>query len=169
MSISMYAASVPVFQQALGGLSGVLSKAAAHAEAKKIAPEVLLQSRLYPDMFHTLRQVQIACDFAKGTCARLAGVEVPSYEDTEVTFDDAQARIAKTLAFIATLPAASINGSEERQIVTQPGTARERTFAGQAYLLTYALQHFFFHTTTAYAILRHNGVEVGKKDFVGAN
>ena len=169
MSISMYAASVPVFQQALNALSGVLSKAAAHAEAKKIAPEVLLQSRLYPDMFHTLRQVQIACDFAKGTCARLAGVEVPSYEDTEVTFDDAQARIAKTLAFIATLPAAGINGSEERVIVTQPGTARERTFNGQAYLLTYALQHFFFHATTAYDILRHNGVEVGKKDFVGAN
>ena len=169
MSISMYAASVPVFQQALGALSGVLSKAAAHAEAKKIAPEVLLQSRLYPDMFHMLRQVQIACDFAKGTCARLAGVDVPAYEDTETTFDDAQARIAKTLAFIATLPVASINGSEERVIVTQPGTARERTFTGQAYLLTYALQHFFFHTTTAYAILRHNGVEVGKKDFVGAN
>ena len=125
MSISMYAASVPVFQQALGALSGVLSKAAAHAEAKKIAPEVLLQSRLYPDMFHMLRQVQIACDFAKGTCARLAGVDVPAYEDTETTFDDAQARIAKTLAFIATLPVAGINGSEERVIVTQPGTARE--------------------------------------------
>ena len=169
MSISMYSASVPVFQQALGALSGMLTKAAAHAEAKKIAPEVLLQSRLYPDMFHLLRQVQIACDFAKGTCARLAGVDVPAYEDTEVTFDDAQSRVAKTLAFIATLPAASINGSEERAIVTQPGTARERTFAGKAYLLTYALQHFFFHTTTAYAILRHNGVEVGKKDFVGAN
>lgn len=169
MSISMYAASVPVFQQALNALSEVLSKAEAHATAKNIAPEVFLQSRLYPDMFNCARQVQIACDFAKGTCARLGGVNVPNYEDKEVTVADLQARIAKTLAFIATIPAASINGSEERSIVVQPGTPRERTFKGQAYLLTYALQHFFFHTTTAYDILRHNGVEVGKKDFVGAN
>lgn len=165
----MYAASVPVFKQMLGGLSNFLAKADAHATAKKIDPNVLLQSRLYPDMFALMRQVQISCDFAKGTCARLAGAEVPSYEDTETSFADLQARIAKTLAFIDALPADSINGSEERQVVTQPGTAREKTFAGQAYLLTYGLPHFFFHTSTAYAILRHNGVEVGKKDFIGAN
>lgn len=165
----MYAASVPVFKQMLGGLSNFLAKAEAHATAKKIDPNVLLQSRLYPDMFALLRQVQIACDFAKGTCARLAGAEVPSYEDTETSFADLQARIAKTLTFIDALPADSINGSEERQVVTQAGTAREKTFAGQAYLLTYGLPHFFFHTSTAYAILRHNGVEVGKKDFIGAN
>ncbi len=169
MTISMYAASVPVFKQMLGGLSNFLAKAEAHATAKKIDPTVLLQSRLYPDMFNLTRQVQIAGDFAKGTCARLAGVEVPDYEDTEKTFAELQARITKTLAFIDALPADSINGSEERQIVTQPGTARERTFVGQAYLLTYAIPHFFFHTTTAYAILRHNGVEVGKRDFIGAN
>jgi uncharacterized protein len=169
MSISMYAASVPLFQQMLGGLSNFLGKAEAHAAAKNIAPEVLLQSRLYPDMFNLTRQVQIACDFAKGTCLRLAGSEVPNIADTEVTFADLQARIAKTLALIAAIPAASINGSEERVIVTSPGTARERTFAGQAYLLTYAIPHFFFHTTTAYDILRHNGVEIGKKDFIGAN
>lgn len=168
-SISMYAASVPVFKQMLGGLSNFLAKAEAHATAKNIAPEVYLQSRLYPDMFNLMRQVQIACDFAKGTCCRLAGAEVPSYTDTEVTFADLQARIAKTLALIDSLPAASIDGSEARAIVTSPGTARERTFTGQAYLLTYAIPHFFFHTTTAYAILRHNGVEVGKKDFIGAN
>jgi uncharacterized protein len=169
MSISMYSASVPLFQQMLGSLSNFLSKAEAHATAKNIAPEVFLQSRLYPDMFHLTRQVQIACDFAKGTCLRLAGSEVPSYEDNEVTFADVQARIAKTLALISAIPAASINGSEERAIVTQPGSPRERTFAGQAYLLTYAIPHFFFHTTTAFDILRHNGVEIGKKDFIGAN
>ena len=167
--ISMYAASVPVFKQMLGGLSHFLTKAEAHATAKKIAPEVLLQSRLYPDMFDLKRQVQIACDFAKGTCARLGGVEVPVYEDNEVSFADLQARVAKTVAFIDSIPVASIDGSEERVIVTGPGTPREKTFAGQAYLLTYAIPHFFFHTTTAYAILRHNGVEIGKKDFVGAN
>jgi uncharacterized protein len=169
MSISMYNASVPVFQQALNALSRVLSKAEAHAAAKNIAPEVFLQSRLYPDMFNFTRQVQIACDFAKGTCQRLAGQEVTPIADTELSFADLQARIAKTLELIAAAPATSIEGSEDRVIVLMPGSARERTFNGQAYLLTYALQHFFFHATTAYDILRHNGVEVGKKDFVGAN
>jgi uncharacterized protein len=169
MSISMYAASVPVFQQALNALSGVLSKAEAHATAKNISPEVFLQSRLYPDMFNFTRQVQIACDFAKGTCQRLAGQEVTPIADTEASFADLQARIAKTLELIAAAPAASIDGSEDRTIVLMPGTARERTFKGQAYLLTYALQHFFFHATTAYDILRHNGVELGKKDFIGVN
>jgi hypothetical protein len=169
MTISMYAASVPVFKQMLGGLSHFLAKAEAHATAKNIAPEVFLQSRLYPDMFNLMRQVQIACDFAKGTCQRLAGNEVTPIADAEVTFADLQARIAKTLELIGAISAASIDGSEERVIVTSPGTTRERTFAGQAYLLTYAIPHFFFHTTTAYAILRHNGVEIGKKDFVGAN
>jgi hypothetical protein len=165
----MYAASVPLFKQMLGGLSNFLAKAEAHAAAKNIAPEVYLQSRLYPDMFNLTRQVQIACDFAKGTCQRLAGNDVTPIADTEVTFADLQARIAKTLELIGAISAASIDGSEARVIVTSPGTARERTFSGQAYLLTYAIPHFFFHTTTAYAILRHNGVEIGKKDFVGAN
>jgi uncharacterized protein len=168
-SISMYSASVPLFLQMLGGLSNFLTKAEAHAAAKTFAPDVLLQNRLFPDMFNLTRQVQIACDFAKGTCQRLAGQEVTPIADTEATFADLQARIAKTLELIGAIPAASINGSEERIIVTSPGTARERTFAGQAYLLTYAIPHFFFHTTTAYNILRHNGVEIGKKDFIGAN
>lgn len=167
MTISMYAASVPVFKQMLGGLSIFLAKAEAYATTKKIDPSVLLQSRLYPDMFNLTRQVQIAADFAKGSCARLAGAEVPSYADTETTFAELQERIAKTLAFIEALPASSIDGSEEREIVTQAGTAREKIFAGQSYLLNYSLPHFFFHTTTAYAILRHNGVEIGKKDFIG--
>ena len=167
MTISMYQASVPVFKQMLGALSAVLAKAEAHAEAKKIAPEALLQARLYPDMFPLLRQVQIACDFAKGVSARIAGVDVPAYEDTEAGFAELQARIAKTLAFVSGLEAAQIDGSEERRIVTQAGTPKEKICNGQAHLLNYGLPHFFFHTTTAYAILRHNGVEVGKKDYIG--
>jgi hypothetical protein len=168
MTLSMYQASVPVFKQMLGGLSGVLAKAEAHATARKIDPVVLLQSRLYPDMFALLRQVQVACDFAKSVSARIAGVDVPSFEDKEESFADLQARIAKTLAFIDSLTAAQIDGSEERRIVTQAGTPKEKIFSGQSYLLNYGLPHFFFHTTTAYAILRHNGVEVGKKDFIGS-
>ena len=167
MTISMYAASVPVFQQMLGGLSGVLRKAEAHAAERKIDPNALLQARLYPDMFPLLRQVQVAADFAKSVSARLAGVEVPKMEDSELTFADLQARIAKTLAFIGGLAAADIDVASDRQIVTQAGTPKEKIFTGQSYLLNYGLPHFFFHTTTAYAILRHNGVEVGKKDYVG--
>ena len=167
MTISMYAASVPVFQQMLGGLSGVLRKAEAHAAERKIEPNALLQARLYPDMFPLLRQVQVAADFAKSVSARLAGVEVPKMEDSELTFADLQARIAKTLAFIGGLAAADIDVASDRQIVTQAGTPKEKIFTGQSYLLNYGLPHFFFHTTTAYAILRHTGVEVGKKDYVG--
>ena len=163
----MYQASVPVFKQLLGGLSAVLAKAEAHAVAKKIEPNALLQARLYPDMFTLLRQVQVACDFAKSVSARLAGVEVPGFEDMEQTFADLQARIAKTLAFIDSLTSAQIDGSETRQIVTQAGTPKEKIFTGQSYLFNYGLPHFFFHTSTAYAVLRHNGVEVGKKDYIG--
>lgn len=169
MSISMYAASIPVFQQSLNALSGVLSKAEAHAAAKNIAPEVLLQSRLFPNMFSLTRQVQVACDFAKGACMRLAGNEVPSYADTETTFTELQARITKTLALLGTIAASSIDGSEARNILLNPGTPRERMFAGQAYLLSYALPHFYFHVTTAYNILRHNGVELAKADYIGLN
>lgn len=164
----MYQASVPVFQQMLGGLSGVLTKAEAHATSRKIDPNALLQARLYPDMFALLRQVQVACDFAKSVSARIAGVDVPAFEDQEATFADLQARIAKTLAFMGGLTAAQIDGSEERKIVTQAGTPKEKIFNGQSYLLNYGLPHFFFHTTNAYAILRHNGVEVGKKDYIGS-
>ena len=167
MTLSMYQASIPVFKQLLGGLSAVLAKAEAHASAKKIDPHALLQARLYPDMFPLLRQVQVACDFAKSVSARLAGVEVPSFEDQEASFADLQSRIAKTLAFINSLTTAQMAGSETRQIVTQAGTPKEKIFTGESYLLNYGLPHFFFHTSTAYAVLRHNGVEVGKKDYIG--
>ncbi|APW36745.1 hypothetical protein RD110_05685 [Rhodoferax koreense] len=167
MTISMYAASVPVFKQMLGGLSAVLRKAEAHAAERKIDPNALLQARLYPDMFPLLRQVQVAADFAKSVSARLAGVDVPRMEDSELTFADLQARIAKTLAFIGGLAAADIDVASDRQVMTQAGTPKEKIFTGQSYLLNYGLPHFFFHVTTAYDILRHNGVEIGKKDYVG--
>lgn len=167
MTVSMYAASVPVFKQMLGSLSAVLTKAETHALSKKIDPAALTEARLFPDMFPLRRQVMIAADFAKGACARLASVEVPKYEDTEQTFAELQARIAKTLAFLDTLSAAQIDGSEERDISLVSG-GQPREFKGQPYLLHYALPHFYFHVTTAYAILRHNGVELGKRDFIGS-
>ncbi|WP_166360233.1 DUF1993 domain-containing protein [Pseudomonas akapageensis] len=168
MSISLYAASVPVFKQMLTALSGVLAKAEAHATAKKIDPNALLQARLYPDMFPLTRQVQIAVDFAKGVSARLAGVEVPSYPDTEQTFAELQDLLKKVLAFVDGIKPEQIDGQEGREIVTRPGTDKEKRFTGQSYLLSYGLPQFFFHVTTTYAILRHNGVEVGKRDFMGA-
>ncbi|MBI5907726.1 MAG: DUF1993 domain-containing protein [Burkholderiales bacterium] len=167
MTLSMYQASVPVFKQMLGALSGVLAKAEAHATARKIDPNALLQARLFPDMFALLRQVQVAADFAKSVSARIAGVDVPSFEDKEESFADLQARIAKTLAFLDSLSPAQIDGSEDRKIVTQAGTPKEKVFTGQSYLLNYGLPHFFFHVTSAYAILRHNGVGVGKTDYIG--
>jgi hypothetical protein len=168
MSLSMYEASVPVFTQLLTALDANLAKAAAHVTDKKIEPDALLRARLFPDMFELVRQVQIACDFAKSVPARLAGVEVPSYEDNESTFADLHARIAKTLAFVGSLDAAKLEGSEEREIVLRPGTPKEKRLGGKAYLLGYGLPQFFFHVTTAYALLRHNGVEIGKKDFMGS-
>lgn len=168
MTTSLYGTSVPVFKQMLGSLSTMLSKAQAHAEARNIEPAVLLQARLYPDMFPLLRQVLIACDFAKGVSARLAGVDVPAYEDNEVSFADLQIRIDKTLAFINGIAPAQFEGSTTREVVTQAGTPKEKRFLGTSYLVNYGLPHFFFHVTTAYNILRHNGVEVGKKDYVGS-
>ena len=166
---SMHAASVPVFRQMLGSLKGLLAKAEAHAAARGFEPGVLLQARLYPDMFPLLRQVLIACDFAKGAAARLAGAEVPSVPDNEQTVAELQARIDSTIAFLDSLPAADFDGAETRAIVLRPGTPREQRFdGGEGNLLHYALPQFFFHVTTAYALLRHNGVEVGKRDFMGA-
>jgi uncharacterized protein len=167
MTTSLHGTAIPVFKQMLGGLSGVLGKAEAHASTRNIEPMALLQARLFPDMFHLLRQVQVACDFAKSVAARLAGVDVPSFEDNETSFADLRARIAKTLAFIETLKPQQFEGSATREIVTQGGTPKEKRFTGQAYLLHYGLPHFFFHVTNAYAILRHNGVDVGKKDYIG--
>ena len=167
MTNAIYTTSVPVFKQMLGGLQEVLRKAQAHALDKKIDPNALLQARLYPDMFPLLRQVQVATDFAKSVSARLAGVEVPKIDDTEQTFDDLQARIASVLAFVGGLDVGNFADAAKREIVTQAGTPKEKRFTGESYLLNYGLPHFFFHTTTAYAILRHNGVEVGKKDYIG--
>jgi uncharacterized protein len=167
MALSMYQASVPVFQRMLGALDKILDKAAAHAEERKIEPTVLIGARLYPDMFPLSRQVQIATDHAKGASARLAGVAVPSFEDAEKMFPELKARIGKTLSFIATLKAAQIDGSEGRDISLKAGP-RELSFKGQDYLLFFALPNFYFHTTTAYGILRHNGVGIGKPDFLGA-
>ncbi|MGV8861082.1 MAG: DUF1993 domain-containing protein [Pseudomonas sp.] len=168
MTISLYAASVPVFKQMLTALSDVLAKAEAHATAKNIEPDALLQARLFPDMFQLIRQVQISADFAKGVSARLAGIEPPKFDDTEKTFADLQALIAKTLAFIGSVSPELINGQEDREIVTRQGTPKEKRFDAQTYLLGYGLPQFFFHVTTTYAILRHNGVEVGKRDYMGA-
>ena len=168
MTISMYTASVPVFRQMLGSLGDLLAKASTHAAERKLASDALLGARLFPDMFPLVRQVQIAVDFAKGVSARLAEIEVPKYEDSEVTFADLQALIAKVLAFVDTIKPEQIDGKEGIEIVTRPGTPKEKRFSGQSYLLTYGLPQFFFHVTTAYALLRHNGVEVGKRDYMGA-
>ena len=166
MTISMYQASVPVFQKSLLALKEVLAKGAAQADAKKIEGSVFLTSRLYPDMFPLTRQVQIAADFGKGPVARLAGVEVPKYEDNETTFAELAARIDKTLAFIGTFKPEQIDGQENRDIeLTIAG--KPLLLKGQPYLLHYALPNLYFHMAMAYAILRHNGVDVGKKDFIG--
>ena len=167
MNNAMYDASIPVFRQMLGGLDDVLTKAEAHAADHKIDPAALLQARLFPDMFPFTRQVQVACDFAKSVPARLAGVDVPAYEDVEQSFAELHERIARTLAFIDGLDAAQFEGAVQREIVLRPGTPKERKLDGQAYLLAYGLPQFFFHVTTAYALLRHNGVEIGKKDYMG--
>jgi hypothetical protein len=161
----MYQASVPVFQKMLGNLDHVIDKALADAASRKIAEPVLLQARLAPDMLPFTKQVQIMADFAKGTSARLAGVEIPKYEDNEATFADLKARIQKTLDFIATIKPAQVDGSEEKTIQIKAGP-RDMTFRGIDYLLTYAMPNFYFHYVTAYDILRHNGVPVGKGDFI---
>ncbi len=167
MTLSMYAATVPVFQQLLRSTKDLLAKAETHAAEKKIEPDALLRARLFPDMFPLIRQVQIACDFARGVCARLAAAEVPVYDDKEQTFADLQALLDKTLAFISSLPAQAFDASEAREIVVRPGTPKERRFAGQAYLLSYGLPQFFFHASMVYALLRHNGIEIGKRDYMG--
>jgi uncharacterized protein len=166
MPISMHQASVPVFAQILSSLSGILQKAAAHAEAKKIDPAILLSARLYPDMFHLTRQVQIVTDHAKGACARLAGRDVPSYPDTEASFSELQARLQKTLDYVHSFQPADIEGSEDREFTLTIG-GQKIPFQGQPYLLHFVLPNLFFHAATAYDILREQGVELGKRDFIG--
>lgn len=167
MTISLFSASAPVFTQMLKSLSSILMKAEAHATAKNIDPTVLLLSRLYPDMFPLLRQVQIAGDFARGVMARLAGVDLPKFDDKEETFADLQVMLSKTLSFVESFTPGQIDGNEQREIITRPGTPKQKHFTGQSYLLSYGLPQFFFHVTTAYAILRHNGLELGKGDYMG--
>jgi len=166
MSLSMYDASVPVFLQMLNNLSAIIDKAEADARNRKIAPEVLPNYRLAPDMFPLVRQIQIAADLAKGAAARLAGVEVPKHDDTEKTFDDLKARIAKTAAFVEAIQPGDIHGSEDWDITLTLGE-HTLSFKGQPYLLHFVLPNFYFHCTTAYDILRHCGVELGKRDFIG--
>lgn len=164
--MSMYDASVPVYRQMLGSLAAILEKAQAHAATRGFDGAVLLQSRLYPDMFPLTRQVQIACDAAKNGIARIAGVEAPKHEDVEQSFEALQARIAEVLAFIDRVPRERIDGQEERDVVV-PLRARTLQFKGRQFLLHWSLPNFFFHVATAYDILRHNGVELGKADYLG--
>lgn len=167
MTLSLYPCTIPVFKKMLGNLSALLDKAAAHAEAKKFDPTVLLQARLYPDMFALTRQIQVAADFAKGTAARLAGMEPPKYEDIEKTIPELKARIDKTIAYLNTFSEAQFAGSEAREI-TLPFPPHQK-MQGIDYLTLMALPNFYFHCTAAYAILRHNGVDIGKRDFIGAS
>ena len=167
MTNAIYASSVPVFKQMLGGLAAILGKAEAYALEKQIEPAALLQARLFPDMFPLARQVQIACDFARGVSARLAGAQVPKYDDGEQSFAELRELIARSVAFIDGFSPTQFGDAAQREIVTRPGTAKERRFDGQSYLLSYGLPQFFFHVTTAYALLRHNGLEIGKRDYMG--
>ena len=166
MSLSMYQASVPRIVNMLTNLDHLLDKALVHIESKKWNETALTQFRLYPDMLPLTRQVQIACDTAKGVVARLAGVEIPAYEDNEVSFADLKLRIAKTIAFVNGFSAAQIDGSEDKDIVTKRGDVETR-YKGMQFLLNHAMPNVYFHVTTVYAILRHNGIEIGKRDYLG--
>jgi hypothetical protein len=166
MSLSMYQASVPVFLRTLSNLSAILQKAEAFAIADQADPAILLDGRIAPDMHPLPRQIQIATDSAKGGAGRLAGIDVPSFPDSETTFQDLQARIAKTIAFLETLTPAQIDGTEAKPIMLKL-PSRELNFTGQSFLLQFALPNFFFHVTVAYAILRNEGVPLGKMDYLG--
>lgn len=166
MTISMYQASVPRFVNILGNLSNILDKAQVHADAKKLDTATLTTYRLFPDMLPMAGQVQIACDTAKGVVARLAGVEIPAYEDNEKTLADLKARVAKTIAFIQTVTPRQIDGTEDKEIVIKRRD-KETRYQGMQFLLGHAIPNFYFHVTTTYNILRHNGIEIGKRDYLG--
>ncbi|MEI6721674.1 MAG: DUF1993 domain-containing protein [Betaproteobacteria bacterium] len=168
MTSPMYTHAVPVFKQLLTALKAMLAQADAHAAARSIEPDALLQARLYPDMFPLLKQVQIAADFSRGISARLAGIEVPVYEGKEKSFADLDALLARTLEFLDSVKSSQFEGSETKEIVLRPGTPKEKKLSGQAYLANYGLPQFFFHVTTAYNLLRHNGLSIGKRDYMGA-
>lgn len=163
---AMYEASVPVFVQMLNAIGGLLDKAEKHCTEKKIDPNILVNGRLFPDMFHMARQVQLATDFAKGASARLAGVDVPPYEDHEKTFGELRARLKKTIEFLKSLKPEQFKGAETRDVAIKIG-GKPVTFKGQPYLFHFALPNFYFHATATYAILRNNGVEIGKRDYMG--
>ena len=167
MTSPMYINSVPLFKQLLTALRAVLAQANAHVVANSIEPDAFLQARLYPNMFPLVKQVQIAADFARGISGRLAGVAVPSYEGREKSFTDLDGLLAQTLGFLDGMDAAKFVGSETTEIVLRPGTPKEKKLTGQTYLTHYGLPQFLFHVTTTYAILRHNGLPIGKRDFMG--
>ena len=167
MTSPMYLNSVPVFKQLLTALKAIPAQADAHAVASSIEPDAFLQARLYPNMFPLVKQVQIAADFARGISARLAGIAVPSYEGKEKSFADLDGLLAQTLDFIDSVDSSKFEGSEMNEIVLRPGTPKEKKLSGQAYLANYGLPQFLFHVTTAYALLRHNGLPIGKRDFMG--
>jgi hypothetical protein len=166
MQISLYGTASTCAIRGLNNLDAILDKAAASAEARKIDPSVLLNSRLAPDMFPLVRQVQIACDFAKGPIARLSGTENPKFEDVETDIPALKARIARTLEFVRSIPESALDGAEDRDITIQAGS-QTLQFKGLPYLVGFALPNFYFHLSMAYAILRHNGVDIGKRDFIG--
>jgi uncharacterized protein len=166
MTISMSSASLPIFKAMLGNLSHILDKGAAHAEARKFDPTSLLQFRLAPDMLPLTRQVLIACDAAKNGMARISSVEAPKFDDKEASFPELKARIQKTLDYLASIPADKVDGNEDKDITFPIGPEKTRTMKAEAYLKHWALPNFFFHITTAYAILRNNGVDLGKSDYL---
>jgi hypothetical protein len=166
MAISMYTASVPLFQHMLRNLVHILEKGEANAQARKFDPSVLATARLAPDMLPFTRQVLIACDAAKLCAARISGLEAPKFEDKETTFEELKERIRKTMAWLETVPASALDGTEDKEITFPVGRETKRTMTAQAYLTTWALPNFFFHVTTAYDILRHNGVDLGKPDYL---
>jgi hypothetical protein len=167
--MSFYDATVPAFLQILGSLTGILTKAEAHCKAKNIQPDVLLGARLYPDMFPLTRQIQFACDFAAKGCARLTQSEVPSTPDTEKTFDELKARLARTIDYVKTFKPEAFEGAEARDVSFPVGPTNTMTLKGQQFLNNFAFPNFYFHAATAHGILRHNGVEIGKRDFLGVN
>jgi uncharacterized protein len=167
--MSFYDATVPAFLQILGSLSGLLTKAEAHCKAKNIAPEVLLTARLYPDMLPLTKQVQLVCDFASKGCARLTGSEVPSTPDTEKSFDELKQRLAKTIDYVKAFKPAQFDGADARDVTFPVGPTNTMTLKGQQFVSAMAFPNFYFHAATAHGILRHNGVEIGKRDFLGVS
>jgi len=165
--MSFYDATVPAFLQILGSLTGILTKAEAHCKAKNIQPEVLLGARLYPDMLPLTKQIQLACDFAGKSCARLAQVDVPTTPDTEKSFEELRERLAKTIDYLKTFKPAQLDGADARDVTFPAGPNTSLTLKGQEFINRMAFPNFYFHAATAHGILRHNGVEIGKRDFLG--